>query len=78
MKIESFNVEAYRLPPSVPWEDATNRVQALEFIMVELRTDTGLVGTGVTYSVDVGGTSIKALIEDYLGKIGRASCRERV
>ena len=69
MKIESFNVEAYRLPPSVPWEDATNRVQALEFIMVELRTDTGLVGTGVTYSVDVGGTSIKALIEDYLGSL---------
>lgn len=67
MKIESFKVEAYRLPPSVPWEDATNRVKALEFVVVELRTDTGITGTGVTYTVDVGGTSIKALIEDYLG-----------
>lgn len=66
MKIESLTVEAYRLPPSVPWEDATNRVQALEFIIVELRTNTGLTGTGITYSVDVGGTAIKALIEDYL------------
>jgi L-alanine-DL-glutamate epimerase-like enolase superfamily enzyme len=69
MRIESLKVEAYRLPPAVAWEDATNRVQALELVVVELRTDTGLTGTGMTYTVDVGGTSIKALIEDYLGAL---------
>jgi L-alanine-DL-glutamate epimerase-like enolase superfamily enzyme len=69
MKIESVTVHACRLPPSSPWEDATNRVQALEIIFVELRTSTGLTGTGVSYTVDIGGTVIKALIEDYLAAL---------
>ena len=69
MRIESVTVEACRLPPSVPWEDATNKVQGLELIFVELRTDTGLAGTGITYTVDVGGTAIRALVEDYLAQL---------
>jgi L-alanine-DL-glutamate epimerase-like enolase superfamily enzyme len=66
MKIVEARTSAHRLPPSVPWEDATNKVQGLEFVVVELITDTGLVGTGFTYTVDIGGTSIAALVEDYL------------
>lgn len=66
MKIESITVRACRLPPSTPWEDATNKVDGLELIFVELRTDTGLIGTGISYTVDIGGTVIQALIEDYL------------
>lgn len=66
MKIVKVEANAYRIPPSVPWEDATNKVDGLEFIVVEMTTDTGLVGTGLTYTVDIGGTVIKALIEDYL------------
>ncbi len=66
MKITEAKVSAHRLPPSVPWEDATNKVDGLEFIVVELFTDTGLSGTGFTYTVDIGGSSIKALTEDYL------------
>ena len=66
MKIESVTARACRLPPSSPWEDATNKVRALELIFVELRTDNGLVGTGISYTVDIGGTTIKALIDDYL------------
>lgn len=69
MKITDFAVEAYRLPPAQPWEDATNRVQALEFVIVTLTTDTKAKGVGLTYSVDVGGTAIKSLIEDYLGSL---------
>jgi L-alanine-DL-glutamate epimerase-like enolase superfamily enzyme len=69
MKITDFAVEAYRLPPAQPWEDATNRVQALEFVIVTLTTDTKSKGVGLTYSVDVGGTAIKSLIEDYLGSL---------
>jgi L-alanine-DL-glutamate epimerase-like enolase superfamily enzyme len=69
MKITDFAVEAYRLPPAQPWEDATNRVQALEFLIVTLTTDTKSKGVGLTYSVDVGGTAIKSLIEDYLGSL---------
>ncbi|GGI45654.1 mandelate racemase [Paenibacillus marchantiophytorum] len=66
MKIDYVITTAYRVPPSVVWEDATNRVDALEFIVVEIHTDTGLVGTGLSYTVDIGGTAIKTLIEDYL------------
>ena len=69
MKIESVSVEAYRLPPASPWEDATNKVEGLEFVIVEIRTASGLVGTGFTYSVDIGGTAIRTLIEDYLANL---------
>lgn len=66
MRIVETRTSAHRLPPSVPWEDATNKVQGLEFVFVDLVTDTGLVGTGFTYTVDIGGTAIAALVEDYL------------
>ncbi|MBP1935079.1 mandelate racemase/muconate lactonizing enzyme family protein [Ammoniphilus resinae] len=66
MKIVNISTNAYRLPPGVPWEDATNKVDGLEFIVTEITTDTGLTGTGFSYTVDIGGTVIKALVEDYL------------
>lgn len=69
MRIEHVSCKGYRIPPSVPWEDATNKVQWLEFIVVEIRTNSGLVGTGISYTVDVGGTAIVSLIEDYLSHI---------
>ncbi len=69
MKITSIESYACRVPPASPWEDATNKVQAIELIFVEVRTDTGLSGTGVSYSVDVGGTAIKTLIDDYLAPL---------
>ena len=66
MKIESIISSVHRLPPASPWEDATNKVQALEFVVVEVTTDTGITGTGFSYSVDIGGTAIRTLIDDYL------------
>lgn len=66
MKIESVAVHACRVSPASPWEDATNKVGGLELIFVEITTDTGLKGTGISYTVDIGGTAIKTLIEDYL------------
>lgn len=69
MIIEGVEVRACRLPPAIPWEDATNAVAALEFLVVDLKTRSGLVGTGFTYSVDVGGSSIRALAEDYLAPL---------
>lgn len=62
-----------RVPPDPPWEDATNRVNAIEFVIVHVETDTGIVGAGLTYSVDVGGSAIKSLVDDYLANmvIGR-------
>ncbi|MDD9268216.1 mandelate racemase/muconate lactonizing enzyme family protein [Paenibacillus sp. GCM10023248] len=69
MRIEHVSVNAYRIPPNPPWEDATNKVGGIEFIVVELKTDTGLTGTGFSYTVDVGGTAIQSLIEHYLANL---------
>jgi L-alanine-DL-glutamate epimerase-like enolase superfamily enzyme len=69
MKIESITSSVHRLPPASPWEDATNKVQALEFVVVEVTTDTGITGTGFSYSVDIGGTAIRTLIDDYLANL---------
>lgn len=66
MRVERVSSSVHRLPPASPWEDATNKVQALEFIFVELETDTGITGTGFSYTVDIGGTAIETLIRDYL------------
>lgn len=69
LRITAVHASVYRLPPSVPWEDATNKVQGLEFIIVDLHTDAGITGTGISYSVDIGGTVIKGLIDDYLANL---------
>lgn len=69
MRIARVDVHACRLPPASPWEDATNRVQGLEFIFVEIETDSGLKGSGISYTVDIGGTVIATLIEDYLAPL---------
>jgi hypothetical protein len=34
--IEKVEVRLFRMPPSVPWEDATHRVPAIEIIVLEL------------------------------------------
>ncbi|HEX2148458.1 MAG TPA: mandelate racemase/muconate lactonizing enzyme family protein [Pseudorhizobium sp.] len=60
------HVQRAQAAAGVPWEDATNKVQALEFVVVEVTTDTGITGTGFSYSVDIGGTAIRNLIDDYL------------
>ena len=65
MKIEGLTAELYRIPPSTHWEDATHRVPALEFVVAQVHTDAGVVGTGFTYSVGVGGSAIVSLLLDY-------------
>jgi L-alanine-DL-glutamate epimerase-like enolase superfamily enzyme len=62
--IEEARVRLFRLPPSVPWEDATHRVPAIEIIVLEL-TVNGRLARGFSYTVGVGGTAVRALIQDY-------------
>lgn len=62
--IERAAVHLYRLPPSVPWEDATHRVPAMEVIVLEL-TVGGRPAYGFSYTVGVGGTAVRALLQDY-------------
>lgn len=69
MRIADVAVHPCRLPPASAWEDATNRVQGLEFVFVELTTESGLKGSGISYTVDIGGTAIATLISDYLAPL---------
>jgi L-alanine-DL-glutamate epimerase-like enolase superfamily enzyme len=55
-----------RIPPATPWEDALAPVPNLDFITLEITTDEGVTGLGLTYAVGPGGSAIKALLDDEL------------
>lgn len=56
----------YRIPPATPWEDALAPVPNLDFITVEITTDEGVSGLGLTYTVGPGGSAVKAVLDDDL------------
>lgn len=65
MRIASISSRVYRIPPSVPWEDSTHRIEGLEFVVTDVETDAGLSGTGIAYTTGVGATAVAALVDDY-------------
>lgn len=69
MIIEGVGVTVCRIAPSVQWEDATNKVECIELLVVDLTTSDGRMGTGFSYSVDIGGSAMKALVEDYFAPL---------
>jgi L-alanine-DL-glutamate epimerase-like enolase superfamily enzyme len=69
VRIESVSSRLYRLPPTVRWEDSTHHVTALEYVITDVETDAGLVGTGISYTTGVGGTAIVALVDDYCARM---------
>jgi L-alanine-DL-glutamate epimerase-like enolase superfamily enzyme len=69
MRIEHIEATTYRIPPSVPWEDATHVMTGLEFVVTTVTTDNGLKGVGFGYTTGVGGTAIEALINDYFANM---------
>jgi len=73
MRIEHVEAATYRIPPAIPWEDATHLVTGLEYIVARVRTDAGLAGVGWSHTPGVGATAVEALINDYLANmlIGR-------
>ena len=62
--IEKGEVRLYRIPPKTKWEDATHRVSAIEIITLDLVV-AGLVARGFSYTAGVGGTAVRALLQDY-------------
>lgn len=66
MKIDAVSARLYRLPPTVPWEDATHQVTGLEYIVVWIYTDCGLTGTGFAYTTGIGGAAILSLLNEYI------------
>ena len=63
--IKDLSCRLFRIPPTTEWKDATHKVSGLEYLIVEVETEDGVIGTGLTYTVGVGGTAIKSLLEDY-------------
>lgn len=70
VRVEILQVD---LPPKVKRTDAIQSFVTQETPMVRIVTDDGLTGTGYTYTIGTGGSSIVALLRDHLAPrlIGR-------
>lgn len=66
MKIVDYSSGIYRVPLTEKWGSSNYAMSSLEFVVVWLKTDTGLTGTGWTFSVGNGGSAFKNLIDHYL------------
>jgi L-alanine-DL-glutamate epimerase-like enolase superfamily enzyme len=70
LRIESVETILASLPlPGPAWGDTIHHVTHVEIVVAEVRTDTGLVGTGFSYTSGVGGTTIKALLDKDLAPV---------
>ncbi|SFU08567.1 mandelate racemase/muconate lactonizing enzyme family protein [Paraburkholderia aspalathi] len=66
MKIASFQSEIYRVPLTEAWGSSNYAFTSLEFVIVSLKSDSGLTGTGWTFSVGNGAAAFKSMIDYYL------------
>jgi L-alanine-DL-glutamate epimerase-like enolase superfamily enzyme len=64
MQVTQMRSRHFKIPPSVPWQDAALKVAAIDFVILELETDNDLVGYGLGYTVGPGSSAIRALLED--------------
>jgi L-alanine-DL-glutamate epimerase-like enolase superfamily enzyme len=64
LEIVGVDVDVWRVPPHRSISDAVQVMEFVEVVSVELRTDTGVTGTGFTYTLGRGGPAIAALIRD--------------
>lgn len=70
MNIQDIVVNHYGVPIEGPSVDATHgKMDTVELIVVEMTTDNGLKGLGYAYTIGVGGSAIKRLIEKSLKPI---------
>ena len=72
-KITRVEILQVNLPPKVVRTDAIQSFVTQETPMVRIHTADGLVGTGYSYTIGTGGSSVVALIRDHLAPrlIGR-------
>jgi L-alanine-DL-glutamate epimerase-like enolase superfamily enzyme len=66
MRIAEIETRLVRVPPTIKISDAIQSISHWEWIITTVRTDTGLTGTGWSYTLGIGGTAIRAIIADYL------------
>jgi L-alanine-DL-glutamate epimerase-like enolase superfamily enzyme len=64
VKIKSVETQLAKLPIlKGVWGDAIYRTTHIEMMVLDLTTDTGLTGTGFTYTSGVGTTALKAIVD---------------
>lgn len=66
MRVTEVVCGAYRLPLAEPWVSAKYRITHHEYVIAEIRTDDGRLGTGWCQTIGVGALSVAALIQSYL------------
>ena len=80
-RIGTIEILQVDLPPPVPRSDAIQSFVTQETPIVRVRMDDGSSGTGYSYTIGTGGSSVAALLKDHLGPrlIGRdPSCIEAI
>src|SRR5258708_9102192 len=66
MRIEAIETSTCLVPLAREWGDQTQRVRDIELVVTQITSDSGLTGTGFSYSVGMGGKAIEALLDWYL------------
>lgn len=66
MRITSVETRLYRVPPTIKISDSIQSINVWEWVVTTIRTDTGLTGTGWSYTLGMGGSALRAIIDDYL------------
>lgn len=66
MRISGVDTRLYRIPPAVQIEDSIQRISHWEFVVSTVTTDAGISGTGFAYTLGIGGTALRELVDTYL------------
>lgn len=65
MRIDSIELQLSKVPlPFGDWGDQIHHVTDIEILLADVKTDTGLVGTGFSHTSGVGGRTMKAMLEE--------------
>jgi len=66
MRVASVVSRPYRIPLAEPWVSAKYRITHHEYVVTEIRTDDGRLGTGWCQTIGVGALAVSALVNGYL------------
>ena len=69
MRITEVRSLLVRIPLERPVRIATREVRGLEFVLTFVKTDDGRQGVGYTYAGTVGGTMVRAAVDDVLAPV---------
>ena len=81
MRIAEVVAGTYRIPLAEPWVSAKYRITHHEYVVTEVRTECGRIGTGWCQTIGLGGLAVEQLLSAYLAPtlVGEDPCNtERI